>query len=362
MAEFQLPATFKGGPPVSAAVKALNMESASAGIEASFGVIKMKGKVWSLQYRGKNYPFMRPDGDGPRGFLNVVFLKMAETKSKTYYKKWKDGQAERPICWSNDAVRPDPAVPAENRTFNDNGTMRVSEVCALCPMNRVGSAHSDDGKAMRACRDHKRAAVYIDPEIVKTIMNEQVSEPVMLRIPAASLNDFASFGENMKAQGFPMISFVTQIGFDPKFAFQKLTFTPLARLTDQECDAAIGMRNDPLADRIINSAPVSEEPGGEPSQHGGPTTSSPPEAVAAAMAVVQSNPSPGPGPVPIPQTPPTLQAEVIAPRASMTIIDVTPTKVETLPTKPAAPPTPPVDNSDFSVTPEADAMLAELLK
>ena len=250
MSEFQLPAEF-GKAPVSAAVQALNMEKASAGIEASFGVIKIKGKVWSLQYRGQNYQFMSPDVDGPRGFLDVVFLRIAETKAKTYYKKYQEGQKERPVCWSNDAITPDPAVGAGKQ--HDN--------CAMCPMNKVGSATSDTGKPMKACRDHKRAAVFIDPDIIKTVMDTQIEDPVMIRIPAASLNDFAAFGDNMAAQGFPAISYVTRIGFDPKVAFQKFTFSPLRRLNDAECLAAIEMRNNPLSERIINAAPLVEDDG-----------------------------------------------------------------------------------------------------
>lgn len=245
MADIQLPAEFKAGGAVSAAVRALQMESAADGIEPSFGVIKIKGKVWSLQYRGQNYPFMRPDGDGPRGFLDVVFVKLAGTKAKTFYKDgYKDGSKERPTCWSNDAVAPDKAVPP---------ALKQNDTCALCPKNKVGSAVTDNGKPAKACSDHKRTAVFIDPVIVKTVMDEPLNEPVMMRIPAGSLNDFATFGANMEAQGFPLISFVTRIGFDPTVAHQKFTFAPLRRLSDEECGYAIGLRNDNTATMIINA-------------------------------------------------------------------------------------------------------------
>ncbi len=326
MSEFQLPAEFKGGPPVSAAVKALNMEKFGAGIEASFAVIKISGKVWSLQYRGNNYPFMRKDtgdGGGPRGFMDVVFLRVAPTKSKTYYTKFKEGQKERPICWSNDAIVPDPAVGAGKQ--HDN--------CALCPMNKVGSATSDTGKPMKACRDHKRAAVFIDPAIVKTVMDEQIDGSVMLRIPAASLNDFAAFGENMDAQGFPGISYVTRIGFDPKVAYQKFTFQALRRLNDEECNAAIDMRNNPITERIINSAPVVDE-------DGAPAAPPPKDAPSPVGSFAQRPAPPADNVVELRPEPP----------------------AETKEAAPPLTPTPPVDTSDFSVSPETDAKLAALLK
>lgn len=245
MADIQLPAEFKAGGAVSAAVRALQMESAADGIEPSFGVIKIKGKVWSLQYRGQNYPFMRTDENSPRAFLDVVFVKLAGTKAKTFYKDgYQPNSKERPTCWSNDAVAPDKAVPP---------ALKQCESCALCPKNKVGSAVTDNGKPAKACSDHKRTAVFIDPVIVKTVMDEALNEPVMMRIPAGSLNDFATFGANMEAQGFPLISFVTRVGFDPTVAHQKLTFAPLRRLSDKECEYAIGLRNDNTAAMIISA-------------------------------------------------------------------------------------------------------------
>ncbi len=248
MAEFQLPAVFKTGGPVSAAVKALQMEGLGDGIEASFGVIKILGKVWSLQYRGQNYPFMRADDGSARGFLDVVFVRVAQTKSKTFYKDgFKPGSKERPTCWSNNAVTPDATVPPAARQCDN---------CAMCPKNKVGSAVTKEGKPAKACSDHKKAAVFIDPEIVKTVMQEPLDEPVMLRIPASSLNDFSTFGANMEAQGFPAISYVTRLGFDPKVAHQKFTFQALRRLNDEECNYAIGLRNDVAAGKIISAGEI----------------------------------------------------------------------------------------------------------
>lgn len=331
MGEFQLPAEFKGAP-VSAAVKALNMEKASAGIEASFPLIKISGKVWSLQHRGQNYPFMRPDGDGPRGFLDVVFVRIAETKAKTFYEKYKEGNKDRPVCWSNDSITPDPAV----------GPGRQHPNCAMCPKNKVGSATSDAGKPMKACRDHKRTAVFIDPAIVKTVMDEPIDTPVMLRIPAASLNDFSTFGENMDAQGFPMISFVTRIGFDPKVPYQKLTFQAIRRLNDQECDYAIGLRNDVTATKIINAGEAVIAKSDEPAV---PEEKPVAEPVPAAGSFVPASASAGA---------PANAGAGGAPQETLTNV------VDLKPSPPAAADT--GEDDGTTVSAETDAKLAALLK
>lgn len=238
--QFNLPAAFKKNE-VSAAVKALNMESAGDGIEASFGVVKIAGKVWSLQYKGQNYPFMRADGDGPKGFIDVVFVKMAKTKSKTYYEGgWKAGSKDRPTCSSNDAVRPDPSIVVPQHSN-----------CALCPKNKVGSATTDTGKPAKACSDHKRTAVFLDPKTVEEAMGDKFLEPVMLRIPAGSLNDFDAFGTNMEGQGFPMISFITRIGFNPSVNYQKLVFTAHRPLNEGEQAFAVELRGNVVTDKIL---------------------------------------------------------------------------------------------------------------
>lgn len=245
----QLPAAFQGVKAAQVFVNA-DLETGSEGIEGAYSVMKYGGKVWSLSHRGQLYKFMRPDGDGPRGSIDAIFIRAGLNKAKTFYPPgFKEGSREKPICWSNDGAKPDMAVPP---------SQRQAPACAACPNNVFGSRMTDDGKQAKACGDHKRTAIVLDPQLVQSVLNMPLNEPIMLRIPAASLNDFSIFADSMKAQGFPIQSFVCKISFDPSKNFPKFKFEAIRPLTEQEGAIVMAFRDDPLSIRIIadSSAPA----------------------------------------------------------------------------------------------------------
>jgi len=249
MTDYVLPKGFENGEVAEPFRDGFEMESGTEGIEASYPVIKILGKVWSLQYRGNNYPFMQTEGDeagNPIGTLRVCFLKLAKTKAKTYYPGgYKQGSRDKPMCWSSDAVKPDLTVPPDTRQ---------SDLCATCPQNKVGSKITDDGKAIRACADHKRVAVYIDPKMTEKLLGFPLSEPALLRIPAASLNEFHNWSAFMERAKYRLITFITKIRFDPSVPYQKFLFEASDKLTAAEAALAIELRESPMAQRIIGDA------------------------------------------------------------------------------------------------------------
>lgn len=249
----QLPAAFQGKTVAKAFLNQTDLETGSEGIEGGYPILKFAGKVWSLQWRGENRKFLRPDGDGPRGSIDMIFARMATNKAKTFYPPgFKDGSREKPICWSNDGARPDPAVPP---------SQKQSAACAGCPKNVFGSRVTDDGKQAKACGDHKRTAIIIDPKLVSDLLGVAFSEPVLLRIPAASLTDFGIFSDTMKAQGFPIQSILVKVSFDPTKNYPKFKFDAVRPLDDAEGDIVKLYRNDPTATRIIADSGVPVDDG-----------------------------------------------------------------------------------------------------
>lgn len=208
----------------------------SAGIEASFALIGYRGKVWSIRYRGEERPLMRDDGDGPRNSIEVVIVKAAGVKSKIYYPDWKPGSNEPPHCFSTNGLAPDPGAKHKQHAS-----------CAACPMNAWGSRISEAGKPGKACADSKRLAVV--PMI--DIPNELFGGPMLLRVPAASLNELAEFGDGMSKLGFPYFSFATRISFDPQAEYPKFKFSAIRPLTDSEADIVMEMQNSPRTTRIL---------------------------------------------------------------------------------------------------------------
>lgn len=212
----------------------------SSGIQSSFGLIGYKGKVWSVRYRGDETPLMREDGDGPRNSIEVVILQAAKTVSKIWYKDgYVEGSNAAPDCFSNNGVVPEVS-----------SKLKQCDTCAACPMNQWGSRITPAGKQGKACSDSKRLAVV--PE--QDMLNEAHGGPMLLRVPAASLQDIAMYGQKMQQMGFPYYAVVTKIAFDPNEAFPKFIFTGVRPLSDAEADVVIAHRNGNQVERILSES------------------------------------------------------------------------------------------------------------
>jgi hypothetical protein len=215
-------------------------ENLSEGIGASYAVIGYKGKNWSIRLRGENHILFRPDDGTPVSYLDVVILRAAKVKAKSYYPGGFEENAsagKRPDCASLDGVRPDLDV-----------INKQSELCALCPRNEFRT--NVNGRKGKECTDYKRLAVLVLPSQTTPLFGQPLMEPAFLRVPAASLQALATFGDNMASQGWPYYSFVTRVQFDSQKSHPEFVFKPVARLTDEEAKMVLTMREEPLAKRI----------------------------------------------------------------------------------------------------------------
>lgn len=208
----------------------------ASGIQGGFAVIGYRGKTWSVRSRGEEEKLMRPDGDGPRSSIDVVILSSASVLSKTWYEKgYVEGNSAPPDCWSGNSITPDPMSPKVQ-----------SSTCATCPRNVWGGRITENGKRAKECADAKRMAVVFVDELL-----EAEPEVMMLRVPAASLGDLASYGNEISKLGYPHYSVVTKVTFDPEESYPKFMFTATRPLNNEEGGKAIDMRDDPLIERIL---------------------------------------------------------------------------------------------------------------
>jgi hypothetical protein len=175
----------------------------------------------------------------------VIILRQGHTKSKSYYKSKADGggydpdasEGKRPICASLDGITPDADV-----------LEKQSEHCAICPRNVWTT--SADGRKGRECTDYKRLAVLLSPALSARVLGAPLLEPAFLRVPPASLDGLAKFGEIAAGEGWHYSTFVTRISFDPDQPHPKFMFRKLVPLTDAEAPVVLPMREDALALRI----------------------------------------------------------------------------------------------------------------
>ena len=236
---------FAGQKPAAALAAALpnaGQESLSEGIGSSYGIIGYKGKTWSLRYRGETHVFLRPDdASSPANHIDVIILRAAGHKSKSFYPDGYSPEASAgkpPACASMNGIVPDQGVADKQ-----------SDTCALCPQN-VWRTNAKTGRKERPCTDYKRLAVLLVPSLSKQVLGSPLVEPVFLRIPPASLNDLAVFGDTMASEGWHFATFVTRISFDPKMEHPKMVFKPIQALTDAESPVVLEQRESPIALRI----------------------------------------------------------------------------------------------------------------
>jgi pyruvate/2-oxoglutarate dehydrogenase complex dihydrolipoamide acyltransferase (E2) component len=253
----------------------------AAGISGGYGHIGYKGKVWSTRYKGDEVPLMREDGDGPRGSVELVILKASQAISKVWYEKgFEDGTKAPPDCFSANGVTPDPS-----------STKKQCNVCALCPKNAFGSATKQDGTPGKgkACSDSKRLAVVP----LFDLQNEMLGGPMLLRVPAASLNDVATYGVGVQKLGFPYYGVGTRIAFDSKVAHPQFVLSPIRALTDAEADVVLELRKDPRVDRIL----AESEYAPAPAEDAKPAMAFEQPAATPAQPVAQTQPEAQPEPV-----------------------------------------------------------------
>jgi hypothetical protein len=194
----------------------------SSGIASSYAIVGYKGKVWSVKHRGTETKLLRSDGD-VQGSILCVIVATNRNLSKIYYAQgYTEGSSSAPDCFSNNGVTPEASA-----------AHRQSPTCATCKRNVWGSKISEvTGKPRKECQDNKRLAIVP----LDDIPNEKYGGPMLLRVPAASLQELSAFGSLMADAGYPNYAYATRISFDPGVAYPRFKFSAVRVLTDDEAN------------------------------------------------------------------------------------------------------------------------------
>jgi hypothetical protein len=219
----------------------------SANVGGGFPVLHIKGKEFSVTRDGVRTQLQLPDADGelvPATYVDLVLLKANANLSKVYYAKgYEEGAANaKPDCLSNDGVRPDAAAATPQ-----------SKACASCPHNVFGTGAGGKGKA---CSDSRRVAV---------AASGTPNEPMLLRVPPASLKNLAEYARLLGEKGIPeMHCVVTRLKFESGESSPKLVFIPKGFLDDEAFALAEEAIESDIVQQILGLAPVPEEETAEP--------------------------------------------------------------------------------------------------
>jgi hypothetical protein len=193
-----------------AALASINRDVVSA--SASFPVLSIKGKVFTLSKDGEKKVLMREDE--PDEVMQNITLTVvrANTKSRVFYAKaYVEGESDGavPSCFSNDGIAPSPEAQEPQ-----------SKKCQICARAVWGGKSGGVGTE---CSMNTRLAV-ADPS--------HIEDPFLLRVPPASRKAFAEAVKAAETRGIPYNALVMKVGFDKEAASPKLTFKLTGLLDD----------------------------------------------------------------------------------------------------------------------------------
>lgn len=225
-----LPAFLKGK------AAAVNSDLTTGVGNGGYPVLSIKGKIFTLVKGDTRTVLRKPDDpEEIAQAVEIVILKANPHLSKVYYAKGydEDGQNQKPDCASSNGLKPDAGVASPQ-----------SKTCALCPHNAWSTGRGGKGKA---CQDSRRVAI---------AAAGQLNEPMLLRVPPATLKPLAEYANALAKRGAPYNAVVTKIRFEAEEATPKLTFTPVGFLTEDQYADAEEVSNSDIVQQIIGSSDV----------------------------------------------------------------------------------------------------------
>lgn len=274
---------FDQGGKLPAYLKSFNVAELNADLTAhaggGFPVISIKGKVFAIVKDGERTVLPNPkDPESPATSIDVVLLKANKGTSKVFYLKGydpKDGEGQKPDCYSSDGI--EPAADAQNKQ---------AKKCATCPHNQWGSRITEKGASKgKACADTVRMAV---------AAAGQVNEPMLMRVPPASIKGLGEYGQMLAKRGIGYNMVVTKIAFDMEAESPKLTFKPVGFLDDAAFGEVQEIVQSDIVQNILGASVVPtavEAPAADPETEaalsGTPPKATPKPAVSKAKTVTE---------------------------------------------------------------------------
>jgi hypothetical protein len=225
-----LPAFLKGK------AAAVNSDLTTGVGNGGYPILSIKGKIFTLVKGDTRTVLRKPDDpEEIAQAVEIVILKANPHLSKVYYAKGYDEDAtgQKPDCASSNGIKPDTGVSTPQ-----------AKTCALCPHNAWNSGRGGKGKA---CQDSRRVAI---------AAAGQLNEPMLLRVPPATLKPLAEYANALAKRGAPYNAVITKIRFEAEEATPKLTFTPVGFLTEDQYADAEEVSNSDIVQQIIGSSDV----------------------------------------------------------------------------------------------------------
>ena len=207
--------------------------------------ISIKGGVFRKMAGGKEV------GSIEDRHMNVIFVKMSHTPSRTYYTgAFKEGEKVSPVCWSSDSKVPDPEVKNPQ-----------ASACDKCQFSVKGSGQSGVGAA---CRLSWRTAVVLP--------NDPNGDIMQLVLPATSaFGDeengrwpFRAYIKMLANHNISASRVVTKMQFDTKATAPRVLFSPVSGVSPDILDTLAAQAKKPAAESAIKLTVYQQDEGDAP--------------------------------------------------------------------------------------------------
>jgi len=182
--------------------------------------ISIKGGVWRLMISNEE---IAKNEDRAMNF--IVLAANPHTNRTFFAQKYEEGKDVQPTCWSEDGVKPNDEVPADQRQCS---------TCAQCPQNIAGSGEGTS----RACRYSRRLAVALENDLEGNVYRLQLPAKSIFGKPEGEKMPLQAYAKFLSGHGVPMSGVVTEARFDTSEAVPVLKFRAVRPLSREEWEQA----------------------------------------------------------------------------------------------------------------------------
>ena len=210
------------------------------------------GKVWTIGLNGEKTKLTKRNDDGdeePRQIMRVVILDYGKRRGRAYYEGAYDpDKPGAPVCWSEDGAKP-----------HDNVTDKQCTTCAACPMAVKGSKVSDNGKATKACSEHRMLAVVPANDLSFTPLRLKLAitsdwDANSPDLEAKGWRAFQNYADSLKANGVQhTATLVTKMKFDPGVDYPKVIFSADRWLESDEIAQIVPIAKGEAVKTLLNA-------------------------------------------------------------------------------------------------------------
>lgn len=195
--------------PAHIAARIAARQAAGAGkSEAMRAILGDGGAAFpKISIRAGRYRLVEDGVETPVGItLDAILVGVNPKTSKVFYGKAYDQSADnvRPDCFSNDGIKPDASVTAP-----------VSQGCANCPNNVLGSKILPSGAKSKLCNDQRHVAV---------IAAADPNKVYAMTVPVSGMKALREYFKDLDNYGLNPEEVITELGFDDTASYPKITF------------------------------------------------------------------------------------------------------------------------------------------